>query len=87
MTLYYSGPEDDRNDADWSPAESGKSQIIENHPEYVELTDDGELVLDLDEMYREEKLKTWVNCFVDAIRTSDQYDVEIEPTFRYVGEQ
>lgn len=85
MTLYYSGPEDHTNDADWSPAETGKSQIIENHADYAEITDDGELVINLDEIERAEKLTTLAFVAVDGVRDSDEYDVVTEPEFEWTG--
>lgn len=79
MTLYYSGPEN-------SKGGKGKTQIIENHPEYVEFDDEGRLIITLDDMHREEKWKTLVNAAVSGVKASEIYDVVTEPEFEWVGE-
>lgn len=79
MTLYFSGPEDGRN------GEKGKTQIIENHPEYVEYDDEGRLIINIDEMPRDEKRKTLANVAVSAVDASEIYNVVTEPEFEWVG--
>lgn len=84
MTLYYSGADDETNDAEWSPAESGKRQIIENNADYAELTDDGELVLNLDGIDREQKLRTWLDVVLSALQDSEAWDVTDDPETTWI---
>lgn len=79
MTLYFSGADDNRN------GDEGKQQIIENHPHYVEIDDEGRLVINIDEIEREEKKKQWANVGAQAADSSDEYDVVTEPEVEWTG--
>jgi len=84
MTLYFSGAADSTNDAEWSPATEGSTEIIENTPAYIRFTDDGEMVLTVDQMY-DEKQKVWMNMVKQMIEDSDVYELVSEPQMQWVG--
>lgn len=78
MTLYFNaaGSGDIRPDDD---------VIIENHPEYVEMDDDGRLIINLDEMGRQEKRKSLLRAAASAIEASDEYELVTEPEVEWRG--
>lgn len=71
MTLYH----DDDEDA-----------IIENHPDYAEFDDEGRLVLHMDELQREEKVKSLLNAAASVVEASDSYELVQAPSAEWSPE-
>lgn len=70
MTLYYDGDTD---------------SVVENHPEYAEFDEEGRLVLNLDELDREEKRRSLLNAAAAAVDASDTYELTTEPEVEWTG--
>ena len=60
--------------------------IIENHPDYAEFDDEGRLVIDMDEVHREEKKTTLLGIAAEIVEDSDEFELVTEPETEWVGE-
>jgi len=64
-------------------ATEGVNQIIENHPDFVTEGDDGELIINVDEMSHE-KIRALVSVAETAADTSDAYRLTQSTTLEWV---
>lgn len=60
--------------------------IIENHPDYAEFDDGGRLVIDMEDVHREEKKTTLLRIAASIVEDSDEYELVTEPEFEWVRE-
>ena len=71
MTLYY---------------DSDRNAVIENHPEeWIEIDDEGRLVIDFDEAPGDRKPNSLLNAAVGVVKASDEYDLVTEPETEWTG--
>jgi len=78
MTLYFSNEDDGSG-----TASEGTNQIIENHADYVSEGDDGELIINVDEMSHE-KIRALVRVAETAADTSDEYRLTQSATLEWI---
>lgn len=84
MTIYHSGPEDDDQ---YGPGEEGKNQIIDNHgDEFAQIDADGNLIVNVDDMPRAEKVVSLLRIAASAVNETDKYEVVVDPEVKWAGE-